>query len=327
MGFSVNRNAITLGLATVVAIVPAMAQAAEPEDVSQFLIEQASEFLNTELSTSTISEELESLIVEAIEVEVIEEEILVAAEEIIDSGDPIDLTELLDTNAEEQEELIEEAAPFWVEAMNQVKADFQACREISANARDCARGLGFKLQVAKETAVLTSLQERILAVDSLPIELQQEELAELEKLQLQSQAKIARASEKLGRFTSDPTVAEELAQQIDAATEIVNSAAADLAKKHEKANPSQSNSQSSQRPNSSPSPSPEQPLDEEKATDQDEEPSEQTGNGNSQSNSPDPGKPGNNQGSPNGNNGQGNGNPDSSNGNSSGNRGQGNGNN
>lgn len=326
-GFSFIKTAFTLSLAVAMVGAPSPAQAAEPEEVSQLLIEQASDFLETELSTSSISEDLESLVVLAIEIEVIEEEILVAAEEIVDNLESGDLTELLEENVEEQDALIDESAPFWAEAMNQVKADFQACRELSANARDCARGLGFKLQVAKESAILLSLQERILAVDSLPIELQEEELAELEEMQLQSQVKIAKASEKLSRFTSDPTLAEEVSEQIVAATEISNSTAQALNKKTEKANSSQGNPQSSQRPTESPSPDNAQPVEDETSSDENDGASGQGNNGNPQTSDSETEKPGNGQGSQNGNNGQGSGKPDPSNGNGSGNRGQGNGNN
>lgn len=191
------------------------ATAAESTEISAELLAQASIYLETDLAASPIAESLQEALTEAIDAEVIDPEILDATETAVDAGAELDLTEDLAENAVEQDEIYQEQAPLWAAAFETVKADFQACREASTNSRECARGLGFKLQIAKEGALLETIDQRIADLGTLPAEEQAAELSLLTQLQQRSATKLASAQQKLTKFSAaDSKTANEVQTQV-----------------------------------------------------------------------------------------------------------------
>ena len=160
-------------------------------DLADVVVDETLTFLEVETEPSETLEELAEDVAEAIEDGLIDEEVL----EAIGNGETLD--ELLDGNLTDAEETLEDSAPLWAAAYEQIKAEFRACREAADNASDCAKGLGFRLQIAQADALLADIDARIAALSGLTPEEQEAELARLQALREEMVARLEKAQEKL----------------------------------------------------------------------------------------------------------------------------------
>lgn len=184
------------------------ASAATTAEIADLLLEKASEALEIEITDPELIDELTDGLEYAIEDGSISDDVVDEIDESIDSEtDPDELDDDLATNIIDQILNWEEYAPEYRVLFEEVRADFQACRQAAGSASSCARGLGFNMQVAIANDSLIRLQ---LLEDQLTAEgvvLTDEERAALEAERAELAAKIKRAEEKLaGLDDSDPEV-------------------------------------------------------------------------------------------------------------------------
>lgn len=184
--------------------------AATNEEIAQSLLEAAGQVLGVDITDPDLIEELTDGLAFAIEDGSIPQEIVDEIGNAIDSDtEPENLEEVLDVNIIDQITNWEEYAPEFRENFEEVRTEFQACREASANASECARGIGFKMQVASAEDSMTRialLQQQLIDGSA---ELTQEELDAIAAEIAELTAKVERAEAKLaGLDESDPAVQE-----------------------------------------------------------------------------------------------------------------------
>lgn len=190
---------------------PNQAMAAEPAEIASELLVETSEYLEIEPSAELLGELTEDM-VDAIEADQIDADLIDQVEEAIDSETELELADELDENAQEQNDVLEEAEPLWKAAFDLVKEEFQLCRQASENASACAKGLGFRLQVAKATGQLAQIQTAIAEVANLPADQRETALLELQNRQSDLERQLARATEKSNKVSPDASEAAGVEQ-------------------------------------------------------------------------------------------------------------------
>ena len=200
---------ISIGLA--MATFPTYAYAATSDEVTGLLFEETTAFLEIEIKDTDLAESLFNDLKYAIQEEVIDPEIAEEIEDTIDSEREPSLDELFDENLEEQEESWLDKSPELLNAFDLVKFEFHQCRsESTGGSRECAQGLGFKLQAASIQLALANLEEQKAALGGLEgVELE-EALALLSNRENDLARKLARAQEKLDRFGEGKSGSTEL---------------------------------------------------------------------------------------------------------------------
>lgn len=167
----------------------------DPAELADAVVDETLNLLDVETEPSETLDELAEEVAEAIEEGLLDEDVLDA----IENGDSLE--DLVDDNLTEAEEDLEESAPLWAEAYERIKAEFQACREAAEKASECAKGLGFRLQIAQADALLADIDARIAALDGLTPEEQEAELARLQALREEMVARLEKAQDKLANGT------------------------------------------------------------------------------------------------------------------------------
>ncbi len=178
--------------------VSTLAYAADHSEIAAVLVASTTDLLEISDSPDLERALIEDLIV-ALEDGELSEELTDEISDNLDEGisDP-SIDDLLEDGIDDQIEEFEEQEPLWKAAFDQVKEDFRACRLASTTgAKDCARGLGFRLQVAKVTGELLAIEQALADIALLPEEEQQAALDELSGKQDSLQAKLTRMSAKL----------------------------------------------------------------------------------------------------------------------------------
>ncbi len=168
------------------------AQAETTDAATEAIITSALDGLGTEITDPALLDALQQDIATAVDEGIIDADIVDAAE----TADTA-LPELIDSTLAEQNMLWEEVAPEWAAAFEQIRTDFEACRTDGVSTSECARTLGFQLQLAHAEAKMESLTAAIAAVADLPTDEQEAALAELEAQRVQLEAQIERATTKL----------------------------------------------------------------------------------------------------------------------------------
>ena len=167
----------------------------DPAELADAVVDETLNLLDVETEPSETLDELAEEVAEAIEEGLLDEDVLDA----IENGDSLE--DLVDDNLTEAEEDLEESAPLWAEAYERIKAEFQACREAAEKASECAKGLGFRLQIAQADALLADIDARIASLDGLTPEEQEAELARLQALREEMVARLEKAQDKLANGT------------------------------------------------------------------------------------------------------------------------------
>ena len=190
------RRLMTASLVGMLVGIPAFAvdsvrAQTEPADLADVVVEETLTFLDVETEPSEVLDALTEDVAEAIAEGLLDEDVLRAI------GDGTSLNDLLDGNLAEAEEILEESAPLWAAAYERIKAEFQACREAADNASECAKGLGFRLQIAQADALLADIDAQIAALAGLTPEEQEAELARLQALREEMVARLEKAQDKL----------------------------------------------------------------------------------------------------------------------------------
>jgi hypothetical protein len=169
---------VTLTLASLAIFSAQAANAASDEEIAEALLSQTSDVLEIELSDG-LSDDLLLDLVDGLEKEEFESEIVEQIDASLESEQDLNLEEELNESLSDSLSELEETAPLWVEAMNQVRQEFQECRLQSLNASECAKGLGFRLQVAKSTAQLAQIEMDLANIQELPEEEREQALVDL----------------------------------------------------------------------------------------------------------------------------------------------------
>jgi len=111
------------------AAAPAQAFAAEPEDISAVLLNQALELYGVDGVDDALGAELEASLVDAFEADVLAAEVVETAESVLDAGESdATLVGALEANQEQQEQAWEEEADVLRSAFSTVAELFDACR-------------------------------------------------------------------------------------------------------------------------------------------------------------------------------------------------------
>lgn len=191
-----HRRLITASLVGVLLGLPVLAAdvvraQTAPADLADAVVDGTLGLLDVETEPSETLDELAEEVAEAIEEGLLDEDVLDA----IENGDSLE--DLIDDNLADAEETLEDSAPLWAAAYERIKAEFQACREAADNASECAKGLGFRLQIAQADALLADIDARIAALDGLTPEEQEVELARLQALREEMVARLEKAQDKL----------------------------------------------------------------------------------------------------------------------------------
>ena len=191
-----HRRIITASLAGAILGLPVLAAdvvraQTDPAELADAVVDETLNLLDVETEPSETLDELVEEVAEAIEEGLLDEDVLDAVE----NGDSLE--GLVDDNLAEVEEDLEESAPLWAAAYERLKAEFRACREAADNASECAKGLGFRLQIAQADALLSDIDARIAALDGLTPEEQESELARLQALREEMVARLEKAQDKL----------------------------------------------------------------------------------------------------------------------------------
>lgn len=159
--------------------------------LADVILEKTLTFLGVETDPSEVLDELSDEVADAIDEGIIDDDVL----ETIDKAD--DLDTLLDGNLEDAEDVLESYAPLWRAAYEQIRIEFQACRTSSGKVSDCAKGLGFRFQIAQADALLADVDAQIAALEGLTPEGQEAELARLQALREEMVSRLERAQDKL----------------------------------------------------------------------------------------------------------------------------------
>jgi hypothetical protein len=192
---------LALPLALAIVVFPTHAIAATTDEVSEVLFEETTELLGIEVSDANLIDSLLEDIEYAIDEEIVIPEIVDEIGEAIDGGRESDLDDLLDENSEEQEQSWLEKSPELLNAFDLVKYEFHQCRIQSAGgASECARGLGFKLQVASVEMALADLEDQRATLEGLEGEALEEALSRIAAEEQELAKKLLRAQEKLNRL-------------------------------------------------------------------------------------------------------------------------------
>lgn len=195
---------------TLVATSVGSVSAASNSDIAASLLEHTSRALGINLSDQQLIQTLTDDLEYAIEDGAVPSDVVDDIEGSLDSGtDPESVDDSLEENITDDIANWEEVAPLYRQAFDTVRADFQACRASSGSASGCARGLGFKMQIAIATDSLARLQLLEQQLTDSGVVLTDEQRAALEAEKAELLAKIDRAQEKLSALDSaDPAVVE-----------------------------------------------------------------------------------------------------------------------
>jgi hypothetical protein len=178
-----------------------VASAATSEEISQVLFSETTQALGIEVSDPQLSESLLADLQFAVDEDIINPDILSEIDEAIDSGRDSDVGDLLDENQAEQEGSWLEKSPELLNAFDLVKYEFHQCRiQSTGGASECARGLGFKLQVASVELALAELETLRASLDGLSGEELEQALVLIEAQEQELAAKLQRAEQKLARL-------------------------------------------------------------------------------------------------------------------------------
>lgn len=128
----------------------------------------------------------------------------VPADESAPEVTPLDpgLEQLFDEQLDLDQERWDEAGPLWIAAFESIRADFDTCRAEGQNTSQCARTMAFSLQVAQAEALLTQLDERLLAIPELPTDQQEQAKAELEAERVALENRLVRAETRLATVSA-----------------------------------------------------------------------------------------------------------------------------
>jgi hypothetical protein len=215
-----NSRLLVLPLALALIVYPNYAMAATTDEVSEVLFEETTGLLGIEVSDSNLVDSLLEDIQYAIDEEIVIPEIVDEISEAIDDGRESDLGDLLDENSEEQEQSWLEKSPELLSAFDLVKYEFHQCRIQSAGgASECARGLGFKLQVASVEMALADLEEQRATLEGLEGEALEEALSLIAAEEQELSKKLSRAQEKLNRLGEGAEGSAELQVALSEARE------------------------------------------------------------------------------------------------------------
>lgn len=180
------------------AAIPAFAA---DETTTNNVTQAALDTLGVEITDPTLLEEINNNVGEAIDSGIINEEVIdyvdfadnaqpptteePPVEEIAPIEEPtVDNPEVLnpiEENLEEQKYNWGQIQADWQQAFETVRADFEACIAEGASKEECAKGLGFKMQIAHGEALLNNYEARLEAISALPEDEQAKALEHLEK--------------------------------------------------------------------------------------------------------------------------------------------------
>jgi hypothetical protein len=192
---------LVLPLAVSLVVFPTYAMGAPTGEVSEVLFEETTELLGIEVSDANLVGSLLEDIEYAIDEEIVIPEIVDEIGEAIDDGRESDLDDLFDENSNEQEQSWLEKSPELLNAFDLVKYEFHQCRIQSAGgASECARGLGFKLQVASVEMALADIEEQRATLEGLEGDALEEALSRIAAEEQELAKKLLRAQEKLNRL-------------------------------------------------------------------------------------------------------------------------------
>jgi hypothetical protein len=199
MNSFVKVLSLPIGLSLVLSAT--VASAATPEEISQVLFTETSQALGIEVTDPQLSESLLADLEFAMEEDIINPDIVSEISEALDSGLESDVGDLLEENLAEQEESWLEKSPDLLNAFDLVKYEFHQCRvQSTGGAHECARGLGFKLQIASVDIALEELEALRASLDGLSGEELEQALALIEAQEQELAAKLQRAEQKLARL-------------------------------------------------------------------------------------------------------------------------------
>lgn len=141
--------------------------AADAEDKAATILDSVSQVLDL----TNIEPELEVQLLEdieyAIDSDVINQELLDEVDSQLEGTTEQEaLLDELERNLDDQDEIYQEEADALELAFQQVKAEFQACRAEPGPANVCARGLGFKFQLAQANVAYTEINDAIAALEA-----------------------------------------------------------------------------------------------------------------------------------------------------------------
>jgi hypothetical protein len=196
-------------LALVVA--PSYAVAATTNEVTEILFVKTTELLGIEIDDPNLVDSLLEDIGYAVDEEIVAPEIVDEIAEAIDEGRESDLDYLFDENSGEQEQSWLEKSPELLSAFDFVKYEFHQCRiQTARGASECARGLGFKLQVASVEMALADLEEQKATLEDFEGDALEEALSVIAAQEQELAKKLSRAQEKLNRLGEGAEGSSEL---------------------------------------------------------------------------------------------------------------------
>ncbi|MEY2698909.1 MAG: hypothetical protein RL720_865 [Actinomycetota bacterium] len=173
------------------------AHAETSDAVTETIIDSSLSGLGTEVTEPGLLEELQQDVSDAIDAGIVDPAIIDAADPESMSPADSELENLIDENLSEETDTWAEEEPAWASAFETIRADFETCRTDGQSTSNCARTLGFQLQIAHAEAELAGIDAAIGELANLPEEDQAAALAELETQRSELQARLDRAATKL----------------------------------------------------------------------------------------------------------------------------------
>lgn len=198
---SISKLVISAVIVTPLAIGVGPVLAATTDEISSVIVDKTLAGLGVEVTDQELLAELESDLSDAIDADLINNDIVNAVDDAVDSGTDASLDDKQDQNESEAvDEFVAEKTSLQL-AFEAIKTEFQNCRELATgSAKDCALGLGIKFQIAISENMLANIQAKEASLAGLTGDELAAAEAELAQMQKQLENRTMRIAQQLVRL-------------------------------------------------------------------------------------------------------------------------------
>ena len=191
------------------------ALAATTDEISSVIVDETLAGFGVEVTDADLLSSLADDLGYAIDADLINNDIVDEVNDAIDSGTDASLDDNQDANESDAVDEFEKTKTNLELAFEAIKLEFQQCREqATGGARECAMGLGVKMQIAISEDLLATIQAKEAALAGLTGDELAAAEAELAELQKRLENRTLRIAQQLIRL-------QERTQSTDVATEDV----------------------------------------------------------------------------------------------------------
>ena len=209
----ISKLAISALVITPLAIGMGPALAANTDEISSVIVDKTLAGFGVEVTDTDLLSSLAEDLGYAIDQDLINNDIVDEVNNAIDSGTDASLDDNQDANESDAVDEFEKSKTNLELAFDAIKLEFQQCREqATGGARECAAGLGVKMQIAISEDLLATIQAKEAALAGLTgdeLAAAEAELAELQKRLENRTLRIAQQLVRLQERTQAGDVASD----------------------------------------------------------------------------------------------------------------------